>query len=403
MSTSAICSEAAQEHLRLHLADGIGSITFGRLIEHFGSAGAVLAASRMALREVEGVGEKTAEAIRAAASSQAWKEEVALAGELGVRILCREDADYPKPLTFISDPPICLYVLGELLPEDALAVAVVGSRQASLYGIEQAQRFAELLCQAGLTIVSGMARGIDQAAHMAAIRTGGRTIAVLGCGLCHCYPPESVELRDKIAGGGAVVSELSLRTRPATGTFPPRNRIIAGLSLGTLVIEAGQRSGALITARLANEYNREVFALPGRVDTQQAEGTNDLIRRGGAKLVTRLDDILDELGEAGKLLAQGHAHGHGAPPASERPASQPHPSDRAGNSSAAAKSPASPLPPAQAVVYDTMGNEPVHIEQVAGGCNLAIGQVSAALTLLQLRGLVRQLPGNLFMRRQESP
>lgn len=401
VSASETCSEAARLHLRLHLADGVGAITFGRLMERFGSAEAILGASHMTLREVEGVGEKTAEAIRAVAKDETWKEEVRLAEEQGVRILCREDADYPRPLTFIPDPPICLYVMGEVTREDALSIGIVGSRQASLYGIEQAQRFSELLCRAGLTVISGMARGIDQAAHMAAIRAGGRTIAVLGCGLCHCYPPESIELRDKIRAGGAVVSELPMGTRPTTQTFPRRNRIIAGLSLGTLVIEAGLRSGALITARLASEYNREVFALPGRVDTQQAEGTNDLIRQGGAKLVTGLADILDELGEAGEILARGQAE-------QEKPTGPNGPDMTAGAGGREAQEAASsgsgggPMPAAQKAVYDIVGGEPVHLEQIAVQCDLPIGQVSAALTLLQLRGLVKQLPGNLFSRRKES-
>jgi len=278
----------------------------------------------------------------------------------------------------------------------------VGSRQASLYGIEQAQRFAELLSQAGLTVVSGMARGIDQAAHMAALRAGGRTVAVLGCGLCHCYPPESVELRDRIRANGAVVSELPMQTRPSTETFPRRNRIIAGLALGTLIIEAGMRSGALITARLASEYNREVFALPGRIDTQQAEGTNDLIRQGAAKLVTCLPDILDELGEAGQLLAR-RAAGPEVPPDAARSAGAtegPALSDRCRRTEASQTESLAHLPETQAAVYDSVTAEPMHIEQIAASCGLAIGQTSAALTLLQLRGLVKQLPGSLFARRK---
>ncbi len=275
MSTSETCSDVAQQHLRLCMAEGVGPILFDRLVQAFGGAEAVLAAPASRLQEVEEVGRKTAEGIAVAARSDAWQAEVELAGRLGVRILCRQDGEYPEPLRQIPDPPICLYVMGQLRREDALSIAIVGSRQASMYGLEQAQRFAELLSQTGLSIVSGMARGIDQAAHMAALRMGGRTIAVLGCGLSLCYPPESVELRDRIIKCGAVISELPLATAPSTQTFPKRNRIIAGLSLGTLVVEAAKRSGALITARVASEYNREVFALPGRIDTPTAGGTNE--------------------------------------------------------------------------------------------------------------------------------
>ncbi len=385
-----VCSDICRQYLRLHLAGEVGPITFARLIEHFGSIERVLAASRSHLRDVERVGAKTAESIAAGLRSDAWQEEVALAERLGVRILCREDDDFPRPLLNIPDPPICLYVLGELRREDALSVAIVGSRQASMYGLEQAQRFAELLTQAGLCVISGMARGVDQSAHLAALRMGGRTIAVLGCGLTHCYPPESVELRDRIAGCGAVVSELPLAAGPQAGNFPRRNRIIAGMSLGTLVVEAGQRSGALITARVANEYNREVFALPGRVDMLQAQGTNDLIRQGYAKLVTGLPDILDELGEVGELLssAAGPAAStggdSGAPTASAEP----------GTPAAIGQ-----LTPVQKRIYEALTADPLHMEQLAAACDMPIGPLSAALTMLQIKGLIKQLPGNQFCRR----
>jgi DNA processing protein len=418
------CSEIARDHLRLSLADGVGPILFNRLIARFGSAESVLAAPCPRIEEVQGVGRKTAEAIQAAARSDAWRQEIDLAARLGVRILCRPDPEFPESLRQIPDPPICLYVMGQLKREDALAIAIVGSRQASLYGLEQAQRFTELLSQTGLAIVSGMARGIDQAAHMAALRVAGRTIAVLGCGLSHCYPPESVELRGRIAACGAVLSELPLKTAPDAKNFPARNRIIAGLSLGTLVIEAARRSGALITARLANEYNREVFALPGRVDTPTAQGANDLISQGFAKLVTNVGDILDALGDVGESLARSAGEQlvatqePEAPPGSsaETPADG---ADTPGGSTETSAGPAGPpaasaqsappaaagraatprLPQAEAAVYKALTKHPMHMERVAAAVDLPISQVSAALTLLQLKGLVRQLPGNQFVRR----
>ncbi len=367
------------------MADGVGPILFDRLVECFGSPQAVLDAPTSHLQEVDGIGHMIADAIHNAVRSDAWKQELDLATQRNVRILCRADAEYPEMLRHIPDPPLCLYVLGELKREDALSIAIVGSRQASIYGLEQAQRFAELLSQAGLTIVSGMARGIDQAAHMAALRTTGRTIAVLGCGLSHCYPPQSVELRDRITRSGAVISELPLQTPPTAQTFPKRNRIIAGLSLGTLIIEAAQRSGALITARLACEYNREVFALPGRIDTPTSAGTNDLIRQGHARLITGLGDILDELGEVGESLAKYAADKFLA-------SSTTAPADNANQ-------PAPQLSQTQAAVYKVLTTSPMHTDQLAAAADLSASQVSAALTLLQLKGLVRQLPGNQFQRR----
>jgi DNA processing protein len=398
MPTSATCSEIAQQHLRLSMADGVGPILFDRLVAQFGSVEAALAAPTSHLQEVDRVSAKVANAIHEAARSNAWKAEVELAAKLGVRILCREDAGYPEPLRNIPDPPICLYVMGEIRREDALSIAIVGSRQASIYGLEQAQRFAELLSQTGLTVISGMARGIDQAAHMAALRAGGRTLAVLGCGLSLCYPPDSVELRDRIATCGAVISELPLQTAPSTQTFPKRNRIIAGLSLGTLVIEAARRSGALITARVASEYNREVFALPGRVDTPTAMGTNDLISQGFAKLVSNLGDILDALGDVGESLAQYAAGKMLAGSDDSQAGGRSRVAGDAGSAEDAG-APAPLLPQPQAVVYKALTTSPMHMEQVASASGLPIGQVSAALTLLQLKGLVRQLPGNQFARR----
>ena len=420
MATSHTCSEIARQHLRLSLADGVGPILFARLIERFGTAESVLTAPSSQIEKVDGIGRKTAESIQSAARSDAWKQEIDQAAHLGARILCRADPEYPEPLRHIPDPPICLYVIGEIRRDDALAIAIVGSRQASLYGLEQAQRFAELLCQTGLTIVSGMARGIDQAAHMAALRIGGRTIAVLGCGLSHCYPPESVELRDRIAACGAVLSELPLKTAPDAKNFPARNRIIAGLSLGTLVIEAARRSGALITARLANEYNREVFALPGRVDTPTAQGANDLISQGFAKLVTNVGDILDALGDVGESLAR-FAGEHllatdqhntprgspaqipgatqGGPPAAAASGGARTTAGPAGAPPPASLAAPAKLPHTEAAVYKVLTTHPMHMEQVAVASNLPIHQVSAALTLLQLKGLVRQLPGNQFVRR----
>ncbi|MEE9296898.1 MAG: DNA-processing protein DprA, partial [Phycisphaerae bacterium] len=263
VDTDSVASPAALKYLRLQCAHDVGPVCTRKLVEHFGSVDKVLTASIKALEEVEGVGRYRAQAIQTARHTDAVQQAVALAAERGARIICREDEEYPKLLTHTPDPPVCLYVRGRLEPDDGLAIAIVGSRRNTHYGIEQSERFGALLARAGFTVVSGMARGADGAAHRGALSVGGRTVAVLGCGLGHVYPAEHAELAEDIVKSGALVSELPMDVPPEAKNFPPRNRIIVGMSLGVLVTECGKRSGAQISARLASEYNREVFALPG--------------------------------------------------------------------------------------------------------------------------------------------
>ncbi len=369
-----VISDVARGYLRLQRVPDVGPIRAKNLLAHFGSVDAIFSASVVELERVEGVGQKVAEAVFRARQDDSVQKEIDKAAECGARILCAQDEEYPRLLHHIPDPPICLYVRGRIEPADAVAVAIVGTRRCSHYGREQALRFGEMLAQAGFTVVSGLARGIDGDAHRGALRAGGRTIAVLGCGLGTIYPPEHEELADEIAQRGAVVSELEIDIGPDSKNFPPRNRIIAGMSLGVLVVEAGQASGALITARLATEYNREVFALPGAVDRPaQNAGSNALIRESQAKLVTCLEDILDELGDVGKVL---------------RPSPVPSPQELP---------PPTDLDASQRRVWDCVANGIEEFEGLCRHTQLDAGFLAATLTRLQLRGLVKQLPGNRFV------
>lgn len=303
-------SDYASSMLRLTLTPGLGPRRIAALVELFGSPIHALAATPKELERVRGIGEATAAKVARGlrASLDLAGAELGRAEQLGVGLLAIGERGYPPLLAQIPDPPPILYVLGELRPDtdDRYPAAIVGSRACTAYGIEQAERFAGVLAGSGVTIVSGGARGIDAAAHRGAMRSNGRTVAVLGCGLAHRYPPDNAKLFAQILDGhGAIVSELPLDVAPQAENFPSRNRIISGLSLGVVVIEAARGSGALITARSAVEdQGREVLAVPGRVDSPASEGTLGLLKAGTAALATGPGDVLELL----ETPARHHFH-----------------------------------------------------------------------------------------------
>jgi DNA processing protein len=369
--------------LKLIRADGVGSAIFARLIEYFGSADRVLGASVSELAKINGVGFKTAERIASTRHKFDAAAELELAQKLGVWIISFDDQRYPPVLKQIYDPPPVLYVKGSFTRQDNLALSIVGSRHCSLYGQEQSSRFAHFLGSAGFTICSGMARGIDTAAHQGALSAGGRTIAVQGCGLANIFPPENKKLFELIAESGACISELPLQYEPLSVNFPPRNRIIAGLSLGTIVVEAALRSGALITARAALDYNREVMAVPGKIDSPLSRGAHQLIKQG-AKLIESVEDVMEALGHIGGQL-------------------EDHVSAAAARASDSIEKPLFDvsqlkLSDAERKIYDCLDKEPSHIEQIIAETDLTPGIVNATLISLRLKGLIKQLPGSLFLR-----
>ena len=283
------------DHVRLACLPGIGSRLRKRLLERFGSPRAVFAASATDLAAVDGVGRRIATEIPTLAVAPTAAEVIALCRKEAVDIVVEGAAGYPPLLSRIDDPPGLLFVRGTVEPCDSLAVAIVGARHATAYGLKLAEQLGGSLARAGYTVVSGLARGIDAAAHRGALAAGGRTLAVLGSGVLNVYPPEHGDLARQVIDAGAMISELPPLAEPQPGTFPQRNRIVSGLSLGVVVVQAAERSGALITARLAGEQGREVFAVPGPVDCRVSRGCHRLLR-DGAKLVESVDDVLEELG-----------------------------------------------------------------------------------------------------------
>ena len=360
-------------HVRLACVPGIGSRMRKVLLAHFGSAEAIFSASPEEILGVGRAGKKLASLIADETFRDEADDVIALCRRRSVGIVLEGDAGYPPLLSRIDDPPGLLFVRGEILPRDALAVAIVGARHATAYGLKIAEQLAGSLARAGYTVVSGLARGIDAAAHRGAMAAGGRTVAVLGSGVLSVYPPEHETLAEEVVAHGAVVSECPPQALPFAGAFPQRNRIVSGMCLGTVVVQASDRSGALITARLAGEQGREVFALPGPIDCRMSKGCHELIR-DGAKLVGGVDDILEELGPLFETAVS---------PAGE-PA--PRPTDAV-------------LEGGEREVFDAIGEGDISIDQVVDATGLPAAEVLASVSMLEVRRLVRRLAGNRITRR----
>jgi DNA processing protein len=383
---SEMVSPVARDVLTLTMAPGLGPVLLARLIRALGSADKVLAASPETLKTVEGIGPTKAKAIafERATLEQRAREELKLASDLGVALVALGEPGYPPLLAEIPDAPPILYIRGSIDPtnRDRACVAIVGSRACTQYGMEQAERFASGLASNGVTVVSGGARGIDTACHRAAVRIGGRTIVVLGCGLSECYPPENKPFFNEIAAHhGAIISELPLRTPPNAENFPARNRIISGLSLGTIVIEAAKGSGSLITARQAvEEHNREVFAVPGRVDSPASEGTHELIKSGGAHLVTSPGDVISALEQHAWHQHHGtHAARYAHTP-SDAPLFAQEPKPSAGIA----------LNEHQTKIVQALASGPATADQLMNSTGLTAAQLRTELTMLEIRKSIKR-------------
>jgi len=381
--------------LALRSVSGIGNLGFKSLLEFFKSPYHVFQASYPELVTVPGIGPKTAAAIKAFQNWQNIEKELNQLKQWNIHLITCQDERYPAILKNIYDYPPILYVKG-LLKDDDLNIALVGSRMASTYGVYTTERLARELALKGMTVVSGMARGIDSAAHRGAIAGRGRTIAVLGCGLDIIYPPENKNLYDKIAANGAVVSEFSLGTPPNAPNFPMRNRVISGLSLGVVVVEANERSGSLITARIALEQGREVFAVPGNIDSHGSRGSHRLIKEG-AKLIETVDDILEE------LLPQLDQKGWGAFPDGQGKNLEPAQKDlRDRKTSLPDTSPMGSFGENERTIFNILTDKPADIDSIIEKSGLTVNETMNCLLKLELYDAILQLPGKLYKRKEAS-
>ena len=365
--------------LMLSRVPGIGPFRLRTLVNHFKDPAAVVSASPRQLVGVEGIEQKTALTIagffRGPSQEEALRyvdEQLARMRKTQTRCVTLWDTEYPSNLKRIDDPPTFVFVRGTFAERDNYSLAIVGTREPSAYGKQMAEYFGREFARLGLPVVSGLARGIDTHAHASVLKAGGRTLAVIGSGVDVVYPPENVRLADRIVETGALISEYDMGAKPDAGNFPRRNRIISGLTLGTIIIETGPEGGAMITARNALEQNREVFAIPSAVHERGTSGTNALIKEGKAKLTETVDDILTELAHRLKGILSDRVASKAQPPAD--------------------------LTLFERQVYDALGDEPLHIDALARKAGLSTSEALVHLLSLEFKTLVHQMPGKMFVK-----
>jgi len=353
------------------MVNGVGIISIRNLLTKFHTAKDIFEASKKELAQVEGIGNKNAEAIKSFNDWEKVDQELEKIEKWGIKLLPLNDPEYPNSLLQTYNPPPLLYMKGEILPQDTLSIAIVGSRVPDRYGRSVTETLSAELVSMGVTIVSGLARGIDSIAQSEALKKGGRTIGVLGCGLDHIYPPENKKLYTAVSQNGAVISEFNLGTPPIAQNFPRRNRIISGLSLGVVVVQASEKSGSLISASFALDQNKEVFAVPGEVTKKLSRGTNWLIKRG-AKLVETVDDIVSEIDALRSLESTDMFE-------QER-----------------SEKILSSLNKSQKEVFSALTAEPLHIDEITKLTGIESSSLLSTLLTLELNDVVIQLPGKHF-------
>ena len=385
--------------IHLNLIPGIGNHTIQRLLAAFGSAEKSVAATSEELAQIDGLTPDVRQQLIDGRSRAPLAQELQLIEQHQCHIVTINDGTYPRLLKQIDDPPALLYVIGEFPLQDAPSIAIVGSRSPTEYGKTISQQLSHQLAERGITVVSGFARGIDTCVHRGALEAGGDTIAVFGCGLSIIYPETNRTLATEITESGALISEFPMTMPPRGTNFPRRNRVISGLTLGTLVVEASERSGSLITARHAAEQGREVFAVPGQIFSGVSRGTHSLINQG-ATLINSVDDLLDALPDYAQTLGGESPESTRQPPSLKRSDKVARPQSVKKESAPAPQPKANlNLTPDEQVVLSAMGTTSIHIDEITRVTQLPIGKVSSLLVMLELKGIVQQLPGKQFVKK----